>query len=1138
MKRTSPNFLLSQASTYFRLAVVPGALLFSAGALHAQTLGGIEGLVKDSSGALIPGAKVIVTNTSTNGIRNGITANAGLYNFAALPPGPYSVRIEMPGFKSSLKDLTLDVQQTAQIDFALEIGGSEEVIEVSAITAQLNTTDATVGTVIGEKQILELPLNGRDFLQLVALSSNVTTNFPSPGQAQLRQGGSRAAENYSVSGLRGTSNYYTLDGVSNTDVNFNLIIMQPSVDALQEFKVQTGVYPAQFGREAAQINVSTKSGTNKVHGTVFEFLRNDVLDAKSYDFAQTHPAKNPFKWNQFGFTLGGPVYIPKLFDGRNKLFFLSNFEDFRLRQSANTLYTVPTLAMRGGDFSNLLPGNQLYDPSTKTNVGGVITGTPFAGNKILPSQFNPVSAKLLAYIPVPNVGTATTTANNYQTAVASPLNKAQFTQRADYNENAKTTWFARYTFASEDSIAGGEYLSGGKVTTHAKQAVLGNTRLISSNKVNDVRIAWNNFQNAASTQLAGATDVVDTLGIPGLTTPNPLTWGIPYLQGFTDGISNIGNVTSAPFVLNDSTFQIVDNFTWTLGKHSLQIGADVRRDQYNYFGNEFGRGGFFFTGALTRNPNATTGGESFADFLTGYCSTCAAALSLAQAQNRATSQNYYVDDTWRVTTKLSVNAGLRYEFIPPWYDKSQNSINTITVGSIPNVAGVTDPTLQPTLYRAGTGDFYAGHQNVRFAAPIQTSRQNLYGGDLVTSDRVDFAPRLGVVYSPSATWSIRAGFGVFYSQDSSIESFDLARGFGRVSVQQDPTNPTTTFQNFIPTGGSYVTLTRPNVFGIVPNLRTPYVNQYVLNVQHDLAKSTVLEIGYAGSSGHHLWGLQNLNAAIPGTTGTTASRSPFNYLGIIQALQSSNYSNYNSITAKVTRTFSAGLTYTASYTFSKSLDNSSAIRGTAQDILPQNSRCLSCDYGYSAFNIPNRFVSSAQYELPFGAGKRYLNKPGIVNEIVGGWQIGSIVSWQSGIPVNTISGVDTPGTGGFLEIRLNATGVSPNLPSSQRRLARWWNPAAFNLPAAGTFGTASRNSLIAPAFIDWDASAIKNIPIHDAMALQFRFETFNTANHPNWGQPNANWSSTSITTPGAAFASITATANPMRQMQAALKFIF
>ncbi|MEO8734921.1 MAG: TonB-dependent receptor [Edaphobacter sp.] len=1110
------------------------ALILCVGGVSAQTLGGITGEIKDVSGALLPGATVTVTSSATNAVRTATTDGAGLYNFPALSPGGYTVRVERAGFKASVREVTLQVQQTAQADFKLEIGGTDQTIEVTGTVPQINSTDATVGTVIGNKQIVELPLNGRDFLQLVALSANVTTGFSAPGQAAARQGGSRATENYSVMGLRGTSNYYTLDGISNTDVNFNLIIMQPSIDALQEFKVQTGVYPAQFGREAAQINAVTKSGSNQFHGSLFEFIRNDVLDARQYDFVGTRPSRTPFKWNQYGFTLGGPVWIPKIFNGRNKLFFLSNYEGFRLRQNANTLYTVPTAEMRRGDFSSLLPGNQLYDPSTKTLVNGVASGTPYKNNQV--TNINPVSTLLLKYLPLPNI-TSTTLNNNYETSLASPLNKDQFTQRIDYIQNEKASWFARYTWTSENSLSGGIYLNGGTVVTNAKQAVLSNTRVISSTMVNDARIGWNNFKNVSGTQLGGVTNVVGSLNIPGLATADPLSWGIPQVGGFTDGISTFGNATSAPFVLNDVTSQLVDNFSWTLGKHAVQIGFDIRRDQYNYYGNEFSRGQFLFQGTMTRSPFAKTGGDAFADFLTGYCYTCTDATSLAVTRFRATSQAYYIDDTWRATQKLTVSAGLRYEFIPPWYDKSQNVVNTI-VPTLPNVCCTTDPAIQPVLTRAGSGDFYTGHENVRYNPLIKTVRQNLNGGRLVQSDYTNFAPRLGIIYSPTPTWSIRGGVGIFYSQDSGIEYFDMARGWGKITQQSNPNAPNVNYQNFITSSGSFITLNTPNVYGIQPNLKTPYTVQYLVNLQHDFSGNTTLEVGYAGSGGHHLDGLINMNAAIPGTTGNTASRSPFNYLGIVQILQSQNYSNYNSFSIKATRRLAAGLTYLANYTWSKSLDNSSAIRGTSTDILPQDSRCLSCEYGYSAFNIPHRFVSSLQYELPFGRGKRFASGGGILNEVIGGWQLGSIVTWQSGFALNTAAGVDEAGTGGYGEIRLNLTGISPNLPSGKRTVKNWYNRAAFALPAPGTFGTMRRNSLIGPSFINWDSSAIKNFHIYEQQNLQFRFEVFNTANHPNWSTPNANWSSSNPAAPGAAFTQITTTAHAMRQMQFALKYNF
>ncbi|MEO6804010.1 MAG: carboxypeptidase regulatory-like domain-containing protein [Granulicella sp.] len=1110
------------------------ALMFLAGGVgraYAQTLGGIEGVVKDSTGAVLPSATVTITNTNTNAVRTAQTDNAGLYNFPAVAPGPYSVKVEASGFQGALRSVTLQVQQKAQADFSMQVGAATQTIEVEGTAPQINSSDTTVGTVIGNKQITDLPLNGRDFLQLISLSAGVTTGFGAPGQAAARQGGSRAQENYSVMGLRGTSNYYTLDGISNTDVNFNLIIMQPSIDAIQEFKVQSGVYPAQFGRQAAQINSLTKSGTNNFHGTVFEFLRNDVLDAKQYDFSGSKPSKNPFKWNQFGFTLGGPVWIPKVYDGHDKLFFLSNYEGYRLRQSANTLYTVPTAAMRAGDFSNLLPGNQLYNPSTKTATGA----TPYINNQV--TNINPVSVQLLQYLPLPNL-TTTVVNNNYETVNASPLNKDQFTQRIDYTQSEKTSWFARYTWTSENQLTQGIYKNGSTVVSNGKQAVLSNTHVFSPTIVNDLHLGWNNFKNVAGTELGGVTDVVGSLGIPGLTTPDPLSWGIPNVGGFTNGLSGWGNATSAPFVLNDQTFQIVDNLTWTIGKHAIQLGLDLRDDQYNYYGNEFSRGQFLFQGTMTRSPFSTTGGDAFADFLTGYCYTCADATSLAVTKFRAKSQAYYVDDSWRVTDKLSLSLGLRYELIPPWYDKGQNVVNTILPGAIPNVCCITDLTIAPTLYRAGTGDFYEGHESVRYAAPIQTSRQSLYGGRLVQTDKTNIAPRFGVILTPSPGWSFRAGVGIFYSQDSGIEYFDMARGWGKVNRQGNPTQPNVTYQNFIGANGPILTLVQPNVYGIQPNLKTPYYVQYIFNVQHNIDANTVLEMNYAGSGGHHLDGLQNLNPAIPGTIGNASSRAPFNYLGIVQILQSQNYSHYNSASVKVTRRTAAGLTYVASYTWSKSLDNASAIRGTSTDILPQNSRCLKCDYGYSGFDIPNRFVMSGQYELPFGQGKRWMSRGGGLNAILGGWQIGSIITLQSGLAINTAAGSDRAGTGGYGEIRLNGTGISPNLPKQSRTKDRWYNLAAFTLPAGGTFGNLPRNSLRGPAFFDWDASAIKNFKIHDTKSLEFRFETFNTPNHPNWGTPNPSWSSTNPAAPGAAFTQIRSTANAMRQMQVGLKFVF
>src|SRR5713101_5451074 len=377
-------------------------LCLPVGVASAQTFGEITGEVKDQSGAVAPNASLTVTNTATNVSRNTRTNQAGIYSFPALVPGPYQVKVEAPGFQPMVRsNIELQVQQTARIDFTLTVGQATQTIEVSGAVQLLTTESATVGTVIEEKRITELPLNGRDFLQLVALSPNVTFGFQAPNQAVGRQGGTRATENIAISGMRGTWNYYTLDGVTNTDVNFNLYIQLPSVDALQEFKVQTGIYPAEFGREASQINVSTKPGTNDYHGAVFEFLRNSDLDAKPYDFIGTNPAKAPFRWNQYGFTLGGPVRIPKLFNGRNRLFFMSNFEGFKSRRTDQGLYTTAPISWRHGDFSSFT--TPLYNPFTRMTANGKVTASLFAGNQIPESLFDKTSLKLMTeFWPLPN----------------------------------------------------------------------------------------------------------------------------------------------------------------------------------------------------------------------------------------------------------------------------------------------------------------------------------------------------------------------------------------------------------------------------------------------------------------------------------------------------------------------------------------------------------------------------------------------------------------------------------------------------------------------------------------------------------------------------------------------------------------
>jgi len=372
-------------------------LLALAVSLCGQTLGEITGNVHDPSGSVIV-AEVTVTNNATGSSRRQPTNSAGLYSFPSLQPGVYTVKITMAGFQAMTRpDIELQVQQTARIDFELRLGQISEVLEVAGGAPLLATEGSTVGTVIENRRIVDLPLNGRNFLQLVSLSPNVSFGFGSSGQADARQGGTRANQNISLAGQRGMFNRFTLDGIEDTDPNFNTYVVLPSIDALQEFKVQSGIYPAEFGRNIGQINVSTKAGTNQYHGTIFEFLRNDKLDAKNFAFTANRPPKDPFKWNQYGFTLGGPVQIPKVLNGKNRLFFMSNYEGYRDRKQLRGFFNVPSAEMRQGDFSGAPP---IFDPASRAQVGSAITATQFPNNRIPSSRFDALALKLLEFYPV------------------------------------------------------------------------------------------------------------------------------------------------------------------------------------------------------------------------------------------------------------------------------------------------------------------------------------------------------------------------------------------------------------------------------------------------------------------------------------------------------------------------------------------------------------------------------------------------------------------------------------------------------------------------------------------------------------------------------------------------------------------
>jgi len=1088
-----------------------------------QTAGQITGNVTDSTGAMIPGATVTATNTDTNAVRSTTTNEVGIYTLPQMVPGTYDVRAESAGFSAAVRTgVQLAVQQLAQIDFALEVGEVTESIEVAADAAMLNTSDATVGTVIEQQRIVDLPLNGRNYLQLIALSPNVTAGFSTPGQVGGRQGGDRGGQNYSIAGMRGTWNNYSLDGVANTDPNFNLYVMRPSVDALQEFKVQGGIYPAEFGRGAGQINVSTKAGGNQYHGAAFWFVRNDRFDARQYDFEGTKPGQQPFKWNQYGFVLSGPIIIPKVFNGKDRLFFMANWEGFRERDAGVSTYTVPTQAMRGGDFSSF--------PATITDPW---TGQPFPENKIPSTMIDDTSKAMLEFLPVPNLNKAEVD-RNYQKSRSEAQDKDQFNLRIDVNESSNSQWFGRYSWTDEPFINEGMLLNGSTRISRAKQLMVSNTRVLSPTMVNEARFGYSWMYNEMGQELGCNRNVVQELGLPIPTEPCQ-SWGIPNIRGM-GSYSGWGDGANGPFVIDDKIFQFLDNFSWIKGKHSIRFGGEYRYDIYDQIGNEFARGVFEFVNIYS--------GDNFSDFLMATMSKASVAVALAEAEFRSHNLAFYIDDVYRVTPKLTLNFGLRYEYFEPWRDLLDNNVNAYTpyLSHIPN-----DPNMaaHPILVRTGSGDFWEGKDFVYDG--IQVERSNRFSKSNVLPDKNNFAPRIGFAYNPSEDWVVRGGFGVFYNHESGNSRFDMNRGMGGRSAATPGETADLNWDNFLPGGDQLpIHISTPFLWGVRPNVRDTYTMQYVLNIQRRLSASTTLEVGYNGALHRKLQSLVNGNAPIPGTA-PFSQRAPAPEFGALQVVRGEGTGHYNGLGLKLTRRMAAGLTALVSYTWSKSLDQSSAIRGNYSDIFTNDARCIGCDMGYSAHNTPHRFVTSALWEIPVGRGRAFgpdMNR--VADAVIGGWQIGSIITWQSGRPANMQAGWwDPPGTNTFGDTRLVAKGTDPNLPSSQRTTEEWWDTSAFYAPADGAFGNVSRNRMQGPSTFRWDFALHKSFQIYENHRMEFRFEAFNFPNHPAWGTPGSNFATRNRNTyvdpdlkPSPSFGRIRGTSGSMRQLQFALKYVF
>ena len=1067
----------------------------------------ITGMVTDSSGAVVAGAVVTATNTQTNARRMATSNEAGIYNLPALPPGIYDVRVEKPGFSAQARNaIELQTSQVAKLDFQLQIGNVTETVMVTAGAPVLETETTSLGTVIENKRIVDLPLNGRNYLQLASLIPGATTNGPASSQGQQRMGGARNQFALNVAGQRVHYNHYSLDGMENTDPNFNTYLFLPSIDVLQEFKVESGLFSAEYGRGIAQVNVSTKSGTNQFHGTLFEFLRNSYFDAKNF-FARPDEKNPAFRRNQFGGTLGGPIL-------RNKLFFMGNYEGLRERKAITLTGTVPPAQYRTGDFGFL--SREIRDP---------LTAQQFPNNVIPASRIDPRSRRVLEeFFPLPNNQgpNPASFANNYLNNESRKSDGDQFTVRTDWTVNSNHNAFFRFSQTNEPQyIPGGTTPvnnMGNNVEILAQQGVLGHTSLFGGNKVNEFKFGMNYFKSANIQQRAFTRNVVDELNIPGVS-QDPVFWGVPVFQ--ISGFSNVGECNDCPFVNHNTSFLVSDNFSWNIGKHSLKIGGEYRRLRYNQIGAVVPRGRFSWNGQYT--------GEPMADFLLGHFSNSEGQLGAPIANFRNNYIAGFIQDAWKVTPKLTLNLGLRWEYESPFMDKHD---------AIVNIDFRWDHAYEPVYVRAGTGDPYEGSPQFRLPADWNYVRDGRFGRGAYRPDRNDWAPRLGIAYQVTPKTVIRTGAGIYYVRDIGNAVFDVVRNAPFTIRQAEAANITSPNLNW---NRPFTALGLPS-FILVNQFDEPtsYVGQWSFGVQRQLTGDMSLEVSYMGSTGVYLRRLQTYNNAPPGP-GNINDRRPFpKFRGGFQVMNAPSHSSYNALQARLQHRFSHGFTLLSSYSWSKSIDNGSGIRTTDGDPLtPSDDYNLAHERGLSAFDFRHRLTNSFLYELPFGRGRAVGIDNRVVNTLLGGWQIGGIVTMQTGFPLTPMCGPGNIQNGGGHCRPDVVPGQAPNLPGDQRSVSRFFNTAAFTDrlgqdPARITefrYGTAGRNIITGPGIVSVDASINKFFRFSERQNLEFRWEVFNAPNHPIFNPPGV-----SLRTP--TYGVITSTKIDNRQMQLALKYNF
>ena len=1111
---TSTKFLsiskLTKSGAHYVTLIAGHILLFlCATNAPAQEVGAtLFGTVTDPAGAAVPEASVTITNRDTGKTASVKTQSDGSYLVTSLTPGTYTVAVEHPGFKKSVQTgITLVVFQKAQLNLQLEVGETSTTIEVTGAAPLVEAGSASVGGLVDERQVTELPLNIRRFGSLPLLFPGTV---PDRGGFSSNIFGSPFSETtYAANGARGSGNNVLIDGVDSKNMFTGGFSVQPSPDSVQEFKVQTQSFSAVFGKNAGStINLVTKSGTNEIHGSAFEFLRNDVLDARNF-FDLEKPS---FRRNQFGAGIGGPII-------KNKTFWFASYDGLRTRKGLTYVGLVPTPAMLRGDFSELLPGTRIIDPLTCPDPPFGAACQAFPGNIIPDQRIDPVAKKVAPFFPAPNLAGDP----NYVVNPKLRRNDHQIQARVDHTFGPKDNLYVRYiighsvTFTPEQAYTSLPGFSD-KIRYRGQNIALSWSHTISSALLNEFRFGFSRNMNIGTCEnCPREPGFVQSFGIANLKALSAEDEGFPFF-GFSQGYFGIGDANYRPVESNDMVEKFNDTLTLTKGKHTLAMGVDIQPYQSLRDQAPFSPHGQFDFGNLYSN-------HTISDFLLGYPAEAGRSIAKRVTYHDGKFWNAFFQDDWRVRKNLTLNLGLRWEYHQLPTDRRNTGAALVPLPGKPLQTPGNAVLVVPGYEQA---DALCNQPQFIADQGLPTERHLVACSDLMKQlgftgraerslwfpDRFNWAPRFGFAWRPTSSdrLVLRGGYGLFFEL-SQFNGFHY--GFNNPiqapnqfnTFESGVTPPFTTQTAFI-AGGAPPLKDAFLSLNVSPYFKQPYVHEWTFNIQSELNSNTALEVRYLGLSAiqmsyFHFFG----NQAIPGP-GPIQPRRLYPDLGFTAEVASGSNSNYNSLQVQLTRRMAQGLSLLAGYTWGKSLvDHDAEEGGYADGGLGQNDNNRTADYGRGVNDARQRFVFSSIYELPFGKERRWQNRARIVNAIIGGWEVTSIVTFQTGFPItpNTSFDIANVGTGAFRPDRI----CNGALPAGQRTVEHWFDTKCFTndtliaLLAAGTprFGNSGRSILDGPGLQNWDFGLLKNFRLMERLKMQFRAEFFNAFNQAHFEDP-------------------------------------